>query len=185
MISKFSTAEHASAPIEAFRPPILPAAIPGMSLSQLYSEVGSSISNSADSVVSDADSTSSSDTLSILQPFGYSASTCGYCAEVKGQRSRAKGSKSYGSVPAQRALSLLLSPRARTSRSRLTHVILEQVLGPRVELLYVQAAARSGMEEEWMLHVQTRQPLDLLSSTHDLVRCSRFSFRFSLAVSEV
>ncbi|GAA5908365.1 arginyltransferase [Sporobolomyces salmoneus] len=68
-----------------------------MSLSQLYSEVGSSTSTSAESVVSDsAESTSSNETLSILQPFGYSASTCGYCAEVKGQRSRAKSSKSYG-----------------------------------------------------------------------------------------
>ncbi|GAA5985354.1 hypothetical protein JCM5350_005155 [Sporobolomyces pararoseus] len=65
-----------------------------MSLSQLYSEAGSSASSSA--ALSDVDSTSSQESLSILQPFSYSASTCGYCAEVKGQRSKNKSSKSYG-----------------------------------------------------------------------------------------
>ncbi|BGP12345.1 hypothetical protein JCM10213_006524 [Rhodosporidiobolus nylandii] len=34
--------------------------------------------------------------LSILQPLGYSSSTCGYCGDGKGQRSRTKSSKSYG-----------------------------------------------------------------------------------------
>ncbi|GAA5898234.1 hypothetical protein JCM8208_000190 [Rhodotorula glutinis] len=34
--------------------------------------------------------------LSFLQPLGYSASQCGYCSEVKGQRSRKKSSRSYG-----------------------------------------------------------------------------------------
>ncbi|GAA5837085.1 hypothetical protein JCM9279_005581 [Rhodotorula babjevae] len=34
--------------------------------------------------------------LSFLQPLGYSASACGYCSEVKGQRSRKKSSRSYG-----------------------------------------------------------------------------------------
>ncbi|GAA6046515.1 hypothetical protein JCM3770_006187 [Rhodotorula araucariae] len=49
-----------------------------------------------------AESTASSSThddhepLSFLQPLGYSASSCGYCAEVKGARSRSKSSKSYG-----------------------------------------------------------------------------------------
>ena len=37
--------------------------------------------------------------LSFLQPLGYSASACGYCSEVKGQRSRKKSSRSYGCVP--------------------------------------------------------------------------------------
>ncbi|GAA5877358.1 hypothetical protein JCM16303_006255 [Sporobolomyces ruberrimus] len=68
-----------------------------MSLSQLYSEAGSSAGDSSAALSDSADSSSSSESLSILQPFGYSASTCGYCAEVKGQRSRAKSSKSYGS----------------------------------------------------------------------------------------
>ncbi|GAA6018273.1 hypothetical protein JCM11491_005136 [Sporobolomyces phaffii] len=63
-----------------------------MSLSQLYSEAGSSAGDSSAALSDSAD-----DSLSILQPFGYSASTCGYCAEIKGQRSRAKSSKSYGS----------------------------------------------------------------------------------------
>lgn len=51
---------------------------------------------------STADSTSTGTTdemnepLSILQPLSYSANSCGYCAEVKGSRSRAKSSKSYG-----------------------------------------------------------------------------------------
>ncbi|BGO99091.1 Arginyl-tRNA--protein transferase 1 [Rhodotorula toruloides] len=51
---------------------------------------------------STADSTSTGTTdemnepLSILQPLSYSANSCGYCAEVKGARSRAKSSKSYG-----------------------------------------------------------------------------------------
>ncbi|GAA5901915.1 hypothetical protein JCM5296_006301 [Sporobolomyces johnsonii] len=47
---------------------------------------------------SNADSSSSSDplSLSILQPLAYSASTCGYCAEEKGKRSKTKCSKSYG-----------------------------------------------------------------------------------------
>ncbi|GAA5888743.1 hypothetical protein JCM6882_002833 [Rhodosporidiobolus microsporus] len=34
--------------------------------------------------------------ISILQPLGYSASTCGYCGEGKGKRSSTKSSKSYG-----------------------------------------------------------------------------------------
>ncbi|GAA6064208.1 hypothetical protein JCM10212_001621 [Sporobolomyces blumeae] len=64
----------------------------------MYSSAGSSAGDSAFSdTASNADSTSfGSDSLSILQPFGYSSSTCGYCAEEKGQRSKQKSSKSYG-----------------------------------------------------------------------------------------
>ncbi|GAA5922830.1 arginyltransferase [Sporobolomyces koalae] len=69
-----------------------------MSLSQLFPSAASSAGDSSQSqsALSDADSSSSNDSISILQPFGYSASACGYCSEVKGERSRAKSSKSYG-----------------------------------------------------------------------------------------
>ncbi|GAA5997142.1 arginyltransferase [Rhodotorula paludigena] len=56
--------------------------------------MASSTSSVADS---DGDSSASSqELLSILQPLGYSANSCGYCSEIKGGRSTAKSSKSYG-----------------------------------------------------------------------------------------
>lgn len=66
-----------------------------MSFSALFPSAASSAGDSVDAL-SDTDSHSSSETLSILQPIGYSSSTCGYCAEEKGARSINKSSKSYG-----------------------------------------------------------------------------------------
>lgn len=37
--------------------------------------------------------------LTILQPIGYSSSSCGYCPNEKGTRSSNKSSKSYGYLP--------------------------------------------------------------------------------------
>ncbi|BGP44414.1 Arginyl-tRNA--protein transferase 1 [Rhodotorula kratochvilovae] len=57
------------------------------------------MATSASSVAESSASASTHDDhepLSFLQPLGYSASSCGYCAEVKGARSRSKSSKSYG-----------------------------------------------------------------------------------------
>ncbi|GAA5982247.1 hypothetical protein JCM11641_006238 [Rhodosporidiobolus odoratus] len=48
--------------------------------------------------MSASDHDEDNDPISILQPTGYSASTCGYCGRGKGQRSQDKSSKSYGAL---------------------------------------------------------------------------------------
>lgn len=65
---------------------------------QHMATTNSSRSSFDDSSTASTSAHLNSDPLSILQPIGYSASQCGYCAEVKGMRSDKKGGRSYGLV---------------------------------------------------------------------------------------